>query len=247
MNNNSVVQYFNPSDGTFENAEFTNLPITQMSSAPVNILEQLNKNKSDLVNEEFNLRNKLYENQEAFHDLDTPEVKDEEISKLEEVIVTGQQMLKNEILNYSKLKDALEELQQKKHNFHDNILTLKRTLMFVNELSMEDTEIKQYIEEFYEKMDYIDKKFITNLDKDIEEKQKAYAVSTKKLVQLKNVYQVLKNTDICYTCPICLKNPIESFLMPCGHCLCMKCMSNVTNRCFLCRRDFQKKCTLYFN
>lgn len=247
MNTNSVVQYFNPADQSFENAEFNPLPLTQMSSTPVNILEQLNKNKSDLVNEEFNLRSKLYENQEAFHELETPENKDEEIAKLEEVILTGQTMLKNEILKYSDLKDTLEELQSKQHNFHDNILSLKRILMYLNELSGDDEEIKKHIDEFYQKMEFIDTRFMGNLDKHIKDTQQQYANSTKKLIQLKNVYQVLKNTDICYTCPICLKNPIESFLIPCGHCLCNKCMSNVTNRCFLCRRDFQKKCTLYFN
>jgi len=241
----SVIRYFSPTTTEFDDAEFNNIPITQFSDSSINIIQELNK---DVVNTEFDLRARLYETREAFHEgfsnVDTP---DEEIAELRDTVIKGQLLLKNEILNYSNLKDRLEELENTKQTFHEQILKIKRSLMFINELDVEDINIKGDIEEIYQRFNVIDNGFKENINRKISAVNSDYMKSSQKLIQLKNVYQVLKNSDASYTCPICLNKQVEAFLIPCGHCLCNTCMSNTSNKCFMCRREFTKKCNLYFN
>ena len=246
--NQNVIRYFNSSSiSEFESAEFTNIPLTQFRDNSINIIEELNKPDS-LVNSEYNLRLKLYETKEAFHENIVEDTPDEEVDNLKDVILKGQKLLKNEIYKYCNLKDSLEQLQERNDAFHSQVLAMKRCLMFLQEMVVDDGGIeKSDIDLIYQEIDSLDSKFNNNLNEKLGILNADYVKSSTKLMKLKNVYQVLKDSDITYTCPICLNMQVECFLIPCGHCFCQNCTSSLSTKCFLCRREFSKKCNLYLN
>ena len=65
-----------------------------------------------------------------------------------------------------------------------------------------------------------------------------------KIIVLKNNIKNL-DTDTWGTCPICLDNKINVAIIPCGHTLCNKCLSQYNERCFICREKFDNIIKLY--
>lgn len=239
---------FHPSlNEEFETAEFGDARnVVAMTGA--NILNEIND-----VNTEFDMRKKLYETKEYFQNIDMDDCRDDEIVALEETVITGQRMLKDEIANYLALRDRVETNQNSYSIFHEHTCKIKNSLLFLKELSasMEVNEsytetITKSIETSMEnaaKLDADYKKWMDDHSKDLQEK---YNKSTQKVLQLRKIYQVLTRTDICYTCPICSTNPVEMFLMPCGHCFCSSCIDKTEDICFMCRREISRKGKLFF-
>jgi len=231
----------------FENAEFSDMTITNSVSEGINVLEQMNTTIPNAsVQEDFNLRSKLYENKELFDDLPQPIEKDNDIEQLETMVTKGQQMLKDKIIEYSKLKGTLEQIQKDKHVFNDQNAIIKRSLMFMGEMNIEDTSIKTDIDNIYNQVDTLNKKINCVYDQKLIDTRVGFDETTNKLLQLRKVYQVLKDSDVSYTCPICLVKQVEMFLVPCGHCFCALCMGKIERQCFMCRKEYIKKSNLYF-
>tara|TARA_B100001094_G_C18186600_1_gene804186 strand:- start:900 stop:1457 length:558 start_codon:yes stop_codon:yes gene_type:complete len=51
-----------------------------------------------------------------------------------------------------------------------------------------------------------------------------------------------------HTCGICLKNPIDTAAVPCGHTICEECLlkTQTINECFVCRQVVTSVMKLYF-
>jgi hypothetical protein len=241
------MSFLEPYGDVFENAEFSDSSITNSVSQGINVLEHMNTtlNESSVEND-FNLRVQLYENNEIFNEIPNTEQRDDEIESLEQMVTKGQEMLKNKIIEYSKLKGTLEEIQSDKHTFNDLNTTIKRALNIMAELQIEDDSVKIEVDEIYKRVDNLNKKINLLYDEKIKSTHKTFDETTQKLLQLRKVYQVLKESDICYTCPICLSKPVDMFFVPCGHCLCSTCMEQTSRQCFICRKEFIKKSNLYF-
>ena len=47
------------------------------------------------------------------------------------------------------------------------------------------------------------------------------------------------------TCQICLSNPVQHYLVPCGHVFCKECSDKTQNWCFTCRGQVQRRMPLF--
>lgn len=211
----------------------------------LNMIAELNR-ESD-VNAEYNLRQQLYETTEDFHDLeiikDTP---NEEIQNLVETVKKGQQLLKNEMIKYSGLKDHLEELYKKQNNFREQVASIRKSILSIAHMKEEVDEHESDIACLTNTLTDLERKVSNRLDLRVGEVTVDYEESKQKLLRLKDVYKILKNSDVGFSCPICTNKHIESFLLPCGHCFCNDCIQQIHNGCFLCRKPYIKVNSLYF-
>ncbi len=212
-----------------------------------NALEELNRNTGD-VNEEFNLRAKLYETKDAFYETESiVQTSDTAIVELKNVIKKGQDMLKNEILKYSVLKEKTEEAKKLHQNFHDEIIKIKRSLLVLREMAINTENYRDEIDKFNINIETFEKQTKEQMSSAMKETVDNYNESFNRLLQLKDVYKILKHSDITFTCPICIERQVDLFLIPCGHTICSKCVTEIRQRCFICRHPFTKICSLYFN
>jgi uncharacterized phage infection (PIP) family protein YhgE len=217
----------------------------------INMLREMNMPN---INEEFNFRNRLYVNNEPLpilpDDDTTSETElDTDISELKEYVNKGRTLLKNELEEYNKIKEVIEDLEENKQQFHDGINKIKKILIMMSSLTS-CHEIENYLDsltDLSKTIDDFDHKINTCLDEKIDTVRQDYKLSVNKLRKLKDVYSTLKQSNSVISCPVCLGGYVDSYLMPCGHTFCSKCLSNINKKCFVCRQSFTKIATLYYN
>jgi hypothetical protein len=242
LNISSLSQYSPVIETNIQNAVLS-------GDLSMNIVGELNREDENDINSEYSIRKKLYENKDDFYkNEDLIETTDQEIIDISNTVKKGQLMLKSELLKYSVLKDDLEHTNNLQSNFHDQIMLMRKSLLLLRELNMDDIiDYKEDIDNIHKNLEKFDKKVCTHIANQSETLREEYSISFKKLLQLKDVYKILKNSDITFACPICMTNQVESFLIPCGHTYCPKCIVDIKQRCYICRQTFTKICSLYFN
>lgn len=231
----------------YSTASFDDASPSTLDSS-INALAELAR-ESD-VDEEFNLKLQLYETKDAFfgQEIDI-ENTDEEIEVLKDQVKKGQKMLKAEILKYSSLKDELEQANNLSETFHSQVIQLKRTLMCMEEINIQHDDYVKDLTNMQNSVDELDSKVTVYLNNLTTDAKKDYDVSFKKLIHLKDVYQVCRNSDVSYVCPVCIQNPVEAFMVPCGHTYCKECISkgnNIRRICHMCRNPYTRICNLYY-
>lgn len=217
----------------------------EFSDLPFNALRELNRED---IYREYDLRKKLYEKDECFFSsFEIEETDDEELIKLKDNILKGRELLKNEISRYSTLKDKLEEINNLKRVFHEQILNIKRSSLILQEISIP-------CEGYQDQVHTMSQAYIsleTTIDNFFDDKKKIietdYNTSFKKLIQLKDMYKVLRHSDISYVCPLCLTNQVDTFVMSCGHTYCHVCVKKIQRCCSICREPISKINSLYFS
>ena len=227
-----------------ENIEHTDTSLLA-DTATMNAFQEINRGS---VNDAFVLKQKVYESNDAFFDVDkVPETTDENIRELQDAIKQGQKLLNNEILQYSALKAELELASELKLTFNDNIVLIKRTLMYLEELQIHQEDYKNDVNNIHQIVDKFDKKIKDYFESSTVEVKKEYEVSFNKLLQLKDVYGVLHNQNNTTQCKICFNRQVDLFLVPCGHTFCQDCVTPDTKRCHICRLLIHKLCNLFFS
>ena len=214
----------------------------------VNALQELTRGT---VDEEFDLKLKLYETKDAFYEVKVDDRVNttEEIEKLKQYVKKGQQMLKSEIIRYSTLKDKLDQSAEIEEIFQSQITQIKRSFLILDELNIARASYASELNHLHDSID----NFKANITKDFSESMKSvkdeYNQSLKTLVQLKDVYQVCRDSDLSYVCPICLQSRVECFMIPCGHTFCRECVkptNSIRKICHICRNPYTRICTLYY-
>lgn len=218
---------------------------SSISDTSINVLQEMTRYSID---QEFNLRKQLYENREAFYDhIDLNIEVDSEITELTAAVKKGREILKQEILNYSSLKDQLEQVDEQKDLFQDQISKLKRVMLYLDQVKLCYEGYKEDLENMNTLVHNMEEKFKTHLECATKDTREHYDKTFQKLVQLKEIYQVYKDSDVSFVCPVCMSEQVQSFLIPCGHTFCKKCLPSNGVRCHICRKQYQRTNTLYFN
>lgn len=221
------------------------LSVSEMS---LNVIEELNRENTSDVQEEYNLRKRLYENKDAFHEYgELEENTDSDITDLKETVKKGQVMLKKELTRYALLKDNLEDINNLKQHFHEQVMLIRKSLLLLREMKIDIDDVNNEIDSIQQKITSFDTKVLTHIEEESKQLRIDYEQSFKKLIELKDVYKILKNSDITFACPICLHSQVDSFLTPCGHTYCSTCLKDIRQRCYVCRQGFNKISSLYFN
>lgn len=199
---------------------------------------------------EFNARKLLYENREILSEFlhENSEEISEENKKINDVIVKGQKTLFDNMIKYNN-----SSLQ--KQNIEETIVSTKTSLLdFQNRIqnlkytcSNNQIEIEN-LQDMIDQINYNLIFIVDEMESSLEEKLKNHEkemVASKKIIQsLAKSYNILRNTSISYTCPICIVNQVDVYL-DCGHTLCTRCAGKA-NHCFFCRACVSKIRKLYF-
>jgi hypothetical protein len=227
----------------------TNANASVNEGIPLNMIEEMNRHDTEDVTAEYNLRTQLYENKDIFfnNENNIDETTNTDILELKEVVKKGQEMLKKEILRYSTLKDHLDEMTNLQMGFHNQIMAIKKSLLLLGELHIDVAEYSNDIDHIQKSLDMFDTKVCSHITNQSSHLREEYTDSFNKLAQLKDVYKILKNSDVTFACPICLTRQVESFLTPCGHTYCSKCLEDIRQRCYICRQNIDRVRSLYFN
>lgn len=200
------------------------------------------------VNQDFELKQKIYENQELFFkpQEDTNTSKPTEIQEIEDNVKKGRDMLLTTI-------KSRNELEIQRNHVKTNIKeSLKAYDLIFSEVSFLAGILRKYdipeedvVSALFEKSRQLKSKVCVALREkknDIEQRINEYDNTIR---QLGNVYGILKSAGLNYMCSICLTNTVDVFCDPCGHTYCESCIKS--NYCFLCRVKIDKVKKLYLS
>lgn len=174
-----------------------------------------------------------------------------DLAKLEHDVAVGKEILTNSIEMYSKNTEDLTKLTNADALSRNLLMALQVTMDKVCHLSrttldIQDDEITPYIDAFKESIKKIENT-ISNAylahKKIVEENKNTHLLKIRQLVK---TYKTIKEVNSTHICPICLSSNVESFLIPCGHTFCDKCIKKIRLSCFICRQEVQRVSQLFF-
>lgn len=86
-------------------------------------------------------------------------------------------------------------------------------------------------------------------DANLDELQREYKEASKEVARYRNMFSISKSMDILnrYICFVCVENPVDHCLVPCGHVLCTRCAAKIFASCPFCRSTFQAKIKMYLD
>ena len=140
-----------------------------------------------------------------------------------------------------KIDDVLKNVRSTSFDVQGRVEHLKN-LCVTNKIEVE--HLQDSVDQLLYGLYYITEsmeKILLDRKKEAEEKLKS---SKSTLKTLSKAYNVLRNTNVSYTCPICITNSVEVYL-DCGHTMCSQCSSK-TNHCFFCRCRINRVMKLFF-
>ena len=143
--------------------------------------------------------------------------------------------------------ECKNKLQGEISRSKNNIKKLDLIIQFIRELDKDCND--QETEELLNNLKNLSNK-IEN-DKNIIIARTEYIKSRKDIENNLNLVKKINSMNMSNTCPLCLTNPVNIYLNPCGHTCCEECYgrlsNNNENKCFLCRSNIMSKNPLYFS
>jgi hypothetical protein len=201
----------------------------------------------------YNYRKTLYENKDLFFNLKTLDIDDkinlDEYEIINNNIIKGKEILNNELVNQSvydiEKKAIMEidsEIKKTSLEFSSKLENLKNLINSKNN----NEDIQNYIDNIMYSFDCIKTAFAPEISSKLNDLNKKIIKSHHIIQTLSKGYGILKNSNIGYTCPICINNQVDVFIQCCGHTYCEKCISK-SNYCYMCRIKVDKVSKLYFS
>lgn len=208
---------------------------------------------SNNLEHEFNLRQLLYDNKEAIQQIDEEsdeeEPQDEETQKITDAITKAQITLKENIIKYNtinldkqKLDDVIKVTKNTCFDIQSRADHLKN-ICSVNNIQVDN--FQDTLDQINYAILYISESIETAMNEKKKVCDEEIIDCKKKIRTLSRAYNVLRNTSVSYTCPVCLTNQVDCFNDPCGHSMCSLCAAK-TNHCYFCRVRVSRVVKLFF-
>jgi hypothetical protein len=204
------------------------------------------------MEEEYQNRKILYENKDIFYELlkdNTVQEETQEHKEINDAIVKGQEMLKDAIVDYNKShieKQKIDDILKSSKNISFDMqakMDYLKSICLNNDIKIDN--LQDTIDQIQYSILYITESMETALQEKKEDIESKMVTSRSTLKHLSKAYNVLRTTSVSYTCPVCISNQVDSFIDPCGHCLCNKCLKNATH-CYFCRARISRVVKLFF-
>lgn len=193
----------------------------------------------------FEKRQRLYDSAHSFYEDQTSQEQatvDPEVQELEKHIKQAKERVKSELDSYNKHLDNLQVVTEKIKNI--NMIKdamgsfLERLVEMLGLPDCDDvTEYRNTTKTFFGKL----KSTYDDLHKDHNDKM---SKSVQTLKSLKNIYKDIQSSSFGPICPVCLTHEVDTYLDPCGHTFCEKCVRS--SHCYICRLRIKHKNKLYF-
>jgi len=150
-----------------------------------------------------------------------------------EQVTTG---LSEHIEPYIKAIDKVIELRNHFAEKTLEIKELKTLAAHVHRKTQYTEKIEKIIDEFCQ-------------DANLEQLQNEYKEASLEVARYRSLFSICKTMDILnrYMCFVCVENPVDHCLVPCGHVLCSRCASKIISTCPFCRSNFQTRVKMFLD
>lgn len=211
----------------------------------LNSIEQLMKEREEMLsNKEVLTEMNGVENLNdlLLYGLDEKEV--DNLKNIDETVVKGKDLLLKTLKEYNECKGKINEINKNIHITEKSVINIKQQLQNLTDVHKElETITTEFLNKLLEKQEEI----ISNLQTDagllIVNRDKLEAI----IRSLGATYNVIKNTPMHHTCPICITREVDVYLEPCGHTLCKKCSKMQNTHCHMCRTKIKSTRNIYYS
>jgi len=205
------------------------------------------------IEDQYNSRRLLYENKDIFYNFldETQETEENaELAEISNTIIKGQKLLTSNIIDYNtnltKVKQIDDVIKSAGHLVFETQQRLDHLQHSVSNVDIPVDDLQNTIDGISYSMNYVLENIETQAQVKKEELQASLNKNQQTIKSLSKAYNVLRNANISYTCPVCMHNQVDVYLDTCGHTYCTTCISKA-KYCYLCRAKFNKINSLYFS
>tara|TARA_B100000787_G_scaffold86996_1_gene64210 strand:- start:61 stop:789 length:729 start_codon:yes stop_codon:yes gene_type:complete len=204
--------------------------------------------ESDNVSGIIDIKNKLIDilNSVPLNKEEVEEVKSDKLIKLNDLY---DEFKSDYLKEQDKYFQSERELNNAIIESKSNVKKLNVVIDFMRELNINDCK-DQLQETIIENI----KQYSNNIgggNDHIKLMKENYIESRKNINKYLDTIKKLNHMNVSNSCPVCLTNPVNIYLNPCGHTLCDGCYDRVSmdneKKCFLCRTRVLSKFPLYFS
>lgn len=208
---------------------------------------------SNNLEHEFNMRQLLYDNKDVIQKIEDDSEEevdeDEETKKITDAITQAQKSLKDNIIEYNKISMEKQKLDDIIKNTKNTCFDIQNRVDHLHNICSTNKIEVDHIQDTLDQINYSLLYITDSIETAMKEKKQSYddqlITCKKKVKTLSRAYNVLRNTSVSYTCPVCLCNQVDCFNDPCGHSMCTLCASK-TNHCYFCRARVSRVVKLFF-
>ena len=211
----------------------------------LNSIEQIMKDREEMLSYKDALTE--MNGLENLNDLLLYGLSEEEVNNLKRIddsVMKGKQLLINTLKEYDECKNKIHEINKNIHITEKSITNIKQQLQHLTDVHVELQEITN---EFLKKLLKTKEEIISNLQTEagllIVNRDKLEAI----IRSLGVTYNVIKNTPMHHTCPICITHEVDVYLEPCGHTLCKSCSQMQKTHCHMCRTKIRSNRNIYYS
>jgi len=211
------------------------------------------------VEQEFLTRKLLYENKDLFYELqndlnisnneDSSDI-DPELQNINKVVSSGKKLLLENLDIYNFGTSNILKINESMIDTSETFFSIDHKLEHIRKMCVDkDLDIEHGVDNIIDQINYLLLSLRENMIESFNTKRKVHEDTIKKskntLKSLSKTYNIIHNTNISYTCPICMTDQVDTYCQPCGHALCMRCI-NKSNNCYFCKSRIISKQKIYF-
>lgn len=164
------------------------------------------------------------------------------LNMIDETVSKGKELLLNTLEEYDDCKNKIHTINKRIHNTEKVIRNIREQLRYLTDLHKELFVINEdIIKKLLDKQEQIISELQTEAGLLICNRDKLEAV----IRSLGKTYNVIKNTPMHHTCPICITREVDVYLEPCGHTICRECNKNT--HCHMCRTKIRTSKHIYYS
>lgn len=209
----------------------------------LNSVEQLMKDREEMLKHKEALTE--MNGVENLNDLLLYGVSQEDVqnlSTIDETVSKGKELLLNTLKEYEQCKNEIYQINKTILNTEKIVRNIKEQL---SQLTNLHEEFKMMNDAFLNDLLKTQETIILDLQSEagllICNRDKLEAI----IRSLGKTYNVIKNTPMHHTCPICISREVDTYLEPCGHTLCRQC--NTNTHCHMCRMKIRSSKNIYYS
>lgn len=168
----------------------------------------------------------------------------DDLKYIDETIKRGKQLLMKTLEEYNECKTKIHEINKNIHITEKSVTNIKHQLQNLTDVHQELEGItNDFLKQLLEKQEQIISTMQTDAGLLIVNRDKLEAI----IRSLGSSYNVIKNTPMHHTCPICITNEVDVYLEPCGHTLCKSCSRVQNTHCHMCRTKIRSNRNIYYS
>lgn len=166
------------------------------------------------------------------------------LKNIDETVIKGKKLLLQNLQDYNECKNKIQEINKVINITERSIANIKQQLQCLTDVH---GELQGITNEFLKQLLKKQEEIISNLQSSagllIVNRDKIEAI----IRSLGGTYNVIKNTPMYHTCPICITHEVDVYLEPCGHTLCRLCNERQNTHCHMCRTKIRSCRNIYYS